>query len=349
MSVKISFIIPMYHVANHLAQCLDSILTQTVSKEIILINDGSTDDTLNIALNYQKQHSEILVLTQSNHGQAHARNQGLHLARGEYVCFVDADDFLIGNLMPLFCQLLDHHQHVDILRYHAVIQEKTNANFTSDTQATRFVFLNVPRVIKIRPDDSYTYTIRSGIDWTKQVIQSYAWTAWVWLYVFRRDFLIKHHIYFHENLKLEDVHFTAQLLLHTSNSHIIEIDAFPYIYRKHDDSTMGKLDNAPTVYFTQLASTLNVIIEDWVGRHDSNNTAYYLNQLLQFEIGNLVKLYHNKFTDKEKIIHQDTFNQFVRINPATGNPYAYIAKYPHVNADITHMNDLVWADDDVSC
>lgn len=94
MAIEISFIVPMYNVEKYLNQCIDSILRQSVVKEIILIDDGSTDKTLDIALSYQKQYDFIKVIVQQNNGQASARNQGIRLAKGEWLIFIDADDFL---------------------------------------------------------------------------------------------------------------------------------------------------------------------------------------------------------------------------------------------------------------
>ncbi|MBR3386036.1 glycosyltransferase [Candidatus Saccharibacteria bacterium] len=90
---KVSIIVPIYNVAKYLPTCLDSILRQTYSNlEIILVDDGSTDNSGQIADDYAAKDSRIIVLHQSNSGQSAARNAGLAKASGDYISFIDGDD-----------------------------------------------------------------------------------------------------------------------------------------------------------------------------------------------------------------------------------------------------------------
>lgn len=90
---KVSVIVPIYNTAKYLPACLDSILNQTHQNlEIILVDDGSTDTSGQIADNYAKKDSRIKVIHQKNQGQSAARNTGLKKAKGEYISFIDSDD-----------------------------------------------------------------------------------------------------------------------------------------------------------------------------------------------------------------------------------------------------------------
>lgn len=92
---KISVIIPCYNVEKYLDKCMQSILSQTLSDiELICINDGSTDDSLKLLNQYAASDSRITVINKKNEGVGIARNCGLKLATGEYVYFVDPDDWL---------------------------------------------------------------------------------------------------------------------------------------------------------------------------------------------------------------------------------------------------------------
>ena len=104
----ISFIIPIYNAEAYLTQCIESIFAQrgTYSYEIILIDDESTDSSLAIAQTYAGRDSRVNVLTQPHAGQSAARNLGLRHAKGEYIAFVDADDYLA----PDWCQ-----QHMEAI------------------------------------------------------------------------------------------------------------------------------------------------------------------------------------------------------------------------------------------
>ena len=91
---KVSIVVPVYNAGPYIEQCLKSLVEQTLKDiEIILINDGSTDDSLELCLAYARTDLRIRVVDQENAGACVARNKGIQLAKGEYVLFVDADDF----------------------------------------------------------------------------------------------------------------------------------------------------------------------------------------------------------------------------------------------------------------
>jgi len=92
--MKISVIIPIYNMGEYLEECLDSVVRQTLIEiEIICINDGSTDHSLSILKKYEKKYDNIVIVDQKNMGVAAARNKGLDIAKGEYVNFMDPDDY----------------------------------------------------------------------------------------------------------------------------------------------------------------------------------------------------------------------------------------------------------------
>lgn len=113
--IKITVIIPVYNYQGSLKRCLDSVINQSLKElQIICINDGSTDNSLKIMKDYAKDDSRILVLEQVHQGANVARKAGLHLAFGEYICFLDGNDFLDINLLEQnYTKVLEgssHHQ-----------------------------------------------------------------------------------------------------------------------------------------------------------------------------------------------------------------------------------------------
>ncbi len=136
--VKVSVIVPVFNVGEYLSTSLDSILNQTLEDiEIICINDGSTDDSLNILEYYAKKDKRIKIISKENEGQGTARNVGLDNAQGEFISFVDADDFIKkdmleklynksvnGNLDLVMCKVssFDNETHVidDNLWYYSL-------------------------------------------------------------------------------------------------------------------------------------------------------------------------------------------------------------------------------------
>ena len=96
---KISVVVPVYNVEKYLKECIDSIINQTLEDiEIICVNDGSTDSSLEILNDYAKKDSRIIVINKSNSGYGHTMNMGLNAATGEYVGIIESDDFADKNM-----------------------------------------------------------------------------------------------------------------------------------------------------------------------------------------------------------------------------------------------------------
>ena len=95
LNKKISIIIPVYNAEKYLKCCLDSILNQSYKNlEIIIINDGSTDNSLKVIEEYKKNDNRIILISQKNQGVSKSRNNGLELATGDYIMFIDPDDWI---------------------------------------------------------------------------------------------------------------------------------------------------------------------------------------------------------------------------------------------------------------
>ena len=92
---KVSVIVPVYNVEKYITRCLTSLINQTLDDlEIILVNDGSTDNSVAIIREYKRQHDNIILVEKENGGLSSARNFGLVYATGEYIAFLDSDDYV---------------------------------------------------------------------------------------------------------------------------------------------------------------------------------------------------------------------------------------------------------------
>ena len=128
---KISVIIPIYNVEKYLRKCLDSIINQSFTDiEIICINDGSTDNCLQILKEYANKDNRIIIISQENQGPGPARNRGLEIAKGEYISFIDPDDWvslnfyesLYGEAKKFDCDIVKGRR-VDVFTDKPVIKE----------------------------------------------------------------------------------------------------------------------------------------------------------------------------------------------------------------------------------
>lgn len=105
MSTSISIIIPIYNAASYLRECLDSVLMQSFTDfELILVNDGSIDNSLRICKEYSQKDNRIRVIDGPNCGVSAARNKGLQIASGSWITFVDADDYFLNNALSILYQ-----------------------------------------------------------------------------------------------------------------------------------------------------------------------------------------------------------------------------------------------------
>lgn len=114
--VQVAFIIPAYNIAEYIVECVDSIMRQTgISKQIIIVNDGSTDETGVVCDNIAIKYPEVKVVNKQNEGVSVARNIGMEHANAEYICFVDGDDYYLQDFAKDFYCICKNN-NLDILR-----------------------------------------------------------------------------------------------------------------------------------------------------------------------------------------------------------------------------------------
>lgn len=125
MSIRISIIVPIYNTEQYLEKCVDSILQQSYTDvEVLLINDGSTDGSASICCRYAQQDKRVRVFHQSNMGTAAARNTGLDNAAGEYISFVDSDDYIHSEMYSdLYYALTENNADLALFRNAVFVQE----------------------------------------------------------------------------------------------------------------------------------------------------------------------------------------------------------------------------------
>ena len=151
--MKLSIIVPIYNVAPYLRKCVDSLLAQDISNyEIILVDDGSPDECPQICDEYAATHSRIHVIHQENAGLSAARNAGIAVAQGEYIWFVDSDDYVEPNVLGALMEQIER-DNLDVLRFRyqnvresgesfAPYKDMTNYNDYSTIPTDGLTFLN---------------------------------------------------------------------------------------------------------------------------------------------------------------------------------------------------------------
>ena len=196
--IKVSVVMPIYNAYDYLRPALDSILTQTLSEfEIICVDDGSTDPSLEMLKEYQSRDERIRIITETNAGPALARNNGMRRARGEYVAFLDADDFLEPTFLEKLYTIAKRDD-LDIAISEYDVYNTKKARFEkAAAEDSSYIF--VPDAVTSKsehPDCIFSSTVSSA--WNK---------------LFRREFLEEKNLSFLIDVRMfEDVYFVLTAL-----------------------------------------------------------------------------------------------------------------------------------------
>lgn len=192
---KVSIIIPVYNVEKYIKRCIDSILNQTYNNfELILINDGSKDDSLKIIKDFEKKDKRIRVYTQQNRGPALTRNRGIKLANFEYIMFIDSDDYIDNDFLESYYSIIKENDYDIVMGGYKKIT------------GTHIDFIR-----KLEEGEFSKYIVTGPV-----------------CKLYKRDFLLKNEVYFLDTTASEDVYFN--LLAYSKNPKIKIIDNTGYYY-----------------------------------------------------------------------------------------------------------------------
>lgn len=196
--IKVSVIVPIYNAEAFLRPAMDSILDQSLREiEVICVDDGSTDGSLKIIKEYQKRDSRIRIATQNNAGPGMARNNGMRRARGEYIAFLDADDFFNLDFLSRMYETAKRDD-LDIAVGNYDLYHNDTAKFRKNVTGEEQGLLAPGRVTSKKDFPDQIFQLTDGYVWSK---------------LFRRSFLLEKKLSFPEELRMfEDVYFVVTAL-----------------------------------------------------------------------------------------------------------------------------------------
>ncbi len=210
---KISIIIPVYNAEKYLEKCLTSVIKQTYRNlQIICINDGSTDNSLNILKKFEEMDKRITVISQKNLGVSAARNNGLNIAKGEYITFLDSDDWLETDCYTLAIEAFSSDSSIDIISWGAnVIDQRNSTNSEIQGVQNFYKFNNLG---KTKLNETLTKTLSGA----------------VWKYLFKKEIINKLNLRFDNDLKLgEDVLFTFSYFSLVNYIYYLPYNTYNYV------------------------------------------------------------------------------------------------------------------------
>lgn len=227
--VDVSIIVPIYNKGKYLKRCIDSILNQTLKNiELILVNDGSTDNSLEICKEYAENDSRIIIINKENEGVSKARNDGILIAKGQFVGFVDADDYIDKNMyQSMLMKCKNFKSEVCISNYY-IDSNNYQTPVKLDIHNDLIFKENIPDVFILDLINS-----DPTIENSKTIMGS------SWRFLISKHFLINENIYFPINIPLrEDLLFVLKLML---KSESICIDhSCNYFYVNTEGSALKK-------------------------------------------------------------------------------------------------------------
>ncbi len=229
--MKYSIIIPVYNVEKYIDRCLKSILEQSYEKyEVIIVNDGSPDNSMDIIKKYTKKDKRFKAYTKENGGLSDARNYGVEQATGDVIVFIDGDDYVNPDLLLKVNEEFECSRDIDVVRYQLRLVDE---NYNVYEQPGYLVFSNLPST------EAYKLLL-------KNVYVDVAWG-----YAYRKEFFTRNKFKYAKGRIHEDLGLTHLILVKANN--ISSIDYVGYNYVQRDGSIINSYNrkqNLRKVYDT---------------------------------------------------------------------------------------------------
>lgn len=239
-SPKISLIIPVFNVEKYVNKALESVLAQTFTDyEVIMVNDGSTDNSLAILRKYAQKHENFHLIDLCHGGLGKVRNAGVYAAKGEYVAFLDSDDFLASNFLEvLYTTAVEKGADIASCNFYLHYDKGCKKLFMPFTAKTG-VYSSEAALQKLILDTTFHF--------------------FMWNKLFKRELFTRNDIKFYD-MYFEDVTMCPQLFYYANK--VAFVNKPLYYYRRHKDSIISTID-APKIndYIKAMGITRNFLEE----------------------------------------------------------------------------------------
>lgn len=289
---KVSIIIPIYNSEKYLYQCLNSLIYQTIQDiEIICVNDGSSDNSSLILNEFSKKDNRIIILNQENKGQSSARNLGLKHAKGEYIGFLDSDDYAKIDMYEKLYNLAISNSCDIAMCSITTLNEKTQDINSFDPYLSLNIF---PKRL-----ESKTFHYSSCKDFLFRIC------VVPWNKIYKSSFLKEKNIKFAQNLSFEDNLFCLEALIKSDKISILKEPLV--IYRLFSDTsvTFGSNDKKKLDYFKILDLERNLLISENIYKEYKNAFEFHKKTTLLY--------WYKKIKDKK--VKKIYFKKLFKVYP----------------------------------
>lgn len=220
MLKTLSIVIPIYNVEKYLSRCLDSIAQQNLNQvEVILVNDGSTDNSLSISERYKEKYPNWILINQKNQGLSGARNAGIKRASGRFIWFIDSDDYIINNAIASILHVISENESINIIAIDANI-----INENEHGRKLRYITRGLGK---------------SGIYSTSEIYRKgYIFPfSGATYYIVKTEFLKHNKLFFKIGVYFEDMLYTPLLLCNCNQCYYLKLPLYIYYIRKGSITT----------------------------------------------------------------------------------------------------------------
>lgn len=230
MEVLVSIVVPVYNVENYIERCLRSIATQSYGNyEVIIVDDRGSDNSVKIAKDFvaKENSGRFRILTNPcNKGLSGARNAGLREAKGDYVLFLDSDDYISADCLINLIKPLDTYE------YDVVIGAYTEVSYSGEC----FYGFNTNKY-EYKGNVSVLNAYRNGV-----------WYVMAWNKLCKRDFLLQHDLFFKEGLLHEDVLWSFKLFSYAESVYLVKKSTYNYLIREKSIMTSMSVERDIQTY-----------------------------------------------------------------------------------------------------
>lgn len=317
MNPKVSLIIPVYKMEHYISYTLDSILNQTFSNfEVIVVDDGSPDDSGNIADEYSKKDNRIKVIHQKNKGAGPARNKGIDLAKGEYLMFPDADDILEPTMIERMIRGLED-KNVDVIMCSTSdMIQKSNGEIEKINYPRNEIYLTNKEELRDKYIDLYIDSLSHGTN-TK---------------MYKSSIVDTYNIRFPDLRRSQDIIFNNRYFDKAASFLLISDVLYNYRVSEHN-VFVSKLPNNIFDIIIELNNDITKLLKKW-NKYDKNtenrlaiklllNLAVYIPCVNKKNVGSLVK--RKKYIKKVLIRNEiQKAAKIARTNTIFVNLYRYL-------------------------
>lgn len=223
MNPSVSIIVPVYNARKTIARCIESIINQEFQDfELLLVNDGSKDDSGQICDSYAAQDKRIRVIHKDNSGVSDSRNMALDLAKGKYIQFLDSDDWITTDATNLFFRAAeDHHCDMVISDFYRVVGQRVSHKGDIDDDAV------------MTREDYAAHMMENPADFYYGVL---------WNKFFRREIIEQYHLRMDSSISwCEDFMFNLEYIRHASSFYALGVPIYYYVKTKGSLASQGLL------------------------------------------------------------------------------------------------------------